>query len=135
MSGVSFFHTDAFRIGTKFEYSKNGESCDLWVSKLDYDELQERFDTLKAWYEDRGAAMRKAGDTVRSLYVGSEVSKRILALREECDRLRSALEEVRAVMRDHSKPAGIALCVVREILEAINKKEALCSDNEPRKKE
>lgn len=54
---------------------------------------------LQVQYDERGAAMRETGDMVRSLYAGSEVSKRILAQRGQIERLERELTKAREALK------------------------------------
>lgn len=64
-----------------------------WVNSLSLEALREEFLKLNTRYEERQASMHDTADMVRSLYAGSEVSKRITDLREEVERLKTELEK------------------------------------------
>lgn len=74
--------------------------CDRLAAENE--KLREEHEALKVRYDERGACMRDTGDVVRSLYAGSEVSKRILNLREENDRLRAALDRAKEALTHYA---------------------------------
>lgn len=49
-----------------------------WIAGLTGEQAKEELLKLHAKYDDRGSAMRDAGDIVRSLYVCCKCGKRIL---------------------------------------------------------
>lgn len=55
--------------------------------------LREELKRMHVRYDERGAAMRETGDQVRSLFQGSEVSKRIVFLQDKIEGAKNALGE------------------------------------------
>lgn len=76
------------------------------IRNIDYKEeverLTEELRSFRVKYEERGAAMRDTGDMVRSLYVGSEVSKRILAQRQRIEELEKENAELSRLVRSYT---------------------------------
>ncbi len=72
-----------------------------WVMSLSLEQLREEYMGLAVRYAERGATMQDAGDTVRSLYAGSEVSKRMLSLQEQLARVSAERDELRARVAEY----------------------------------
>ena len=87
------------RLRTEVDDLKHKLECEIEDTIIDtmpremYEHLETELAELKIKYNERGAVMQDTGDVVRSLYAGSEVSKRILAQRDEIERLKAELAD------------------------------------------
>lgn len=68
-----------------------------YVHSLSHEELREEHLRLMERYYERSCAMNDTAEQVRSLYAGSEVSKRITALMAERDDLRAELDTLKSL--------------------------------------
>lgn len=73
--------------------------------KAHAEKAQKKLRALEVKYNERGAAMQDTGDVVRSLYQGSEVSKRMQGLTLKLERAKAWLEKIADPRkRDHREP-------------------------------
>lgn len=69
--------------------------------KAHAEKAQKKLRALEVKYNERGAAMQDTGDVVRSLYQGSEVSKRMTQLTLKLERAKAVLEQIDAEWCPH----------------------------------
>lgn len=85
-----------------------------WVASLNEERVKEELLNLQQRYIERGVAMGDTAEQVRSLYVGSEVSKRMLALREKCKELEAEVARLQKEGHDCSLAWNAELTLERQ---------------------